>query len=97
MEILVIFKVIACLLPNITPIMKIILTIMLLFCIGALIWTTFFIKKESKIKGGIFDSGASDVFIHQMPIGTMSAESKQALKETLLNWQRKVRSNYYDE
>ncbi len=53
--------------------------------------------KESKIKGGIFDSGASDVFIHQMPIGTMSAESKQALKETLLNWQRKVRSNYYDE
>jgi len=53
--------------------------------------------KESNIKGGIFDSGASDVFVHQMPIGTMTNESKQALKETLLNWQRKVRSNYYDE
>lgn len=53
--------------------------------------------KEGKIGGGIFDHGVSDVFIHQMPIGTLSSDQKQGLKESLLNWQRKVRANYYDE
>lgn len=53
--------------------------------------------KETNISGGIFDNGVSDVFIHQMPIGNISKDVKQALKETLLNWQRKVRANYYGD
>jgi hypothetical protein len=53
--------------------------------------------KESNIKGGVFDNGVSDVFIHQMPIGKISKAEQQALKESLLNWQRKVRANYYDD
>lgn len=53
--------------------------------------------KESNISGGVFDNGVSDVFIHQMPIGKVTKEGQQALKESLLNWQRKVRANYYDD
>lgn len=55
------------------------------------------IFKESEISGGIFDNGVSDVFIHQMPIGNMTKEKNQALKESLLNWQRKVRAYYYGD
>jgi hypothetical protein len=46
MVILAIAEVIVCVLPNIAPFMKIILTVMFLFCIGALIWAAFFIKNE---------------------------------------------------
>ena len=53
--------------------------------------------KESSISGGIFDNGVSDVFIHQMPIGSQTKNQKQALRETFLNWQRKVRAHYYDD
>ena len=53
--------------------------------------------KESNISGGIFDNGVSDVFIHQMPMGNISKDVKQVLKETVLNWQRKVRANYYGD
>ena len=44
--ILVIFGAIFCILPNIAPFMKIVLIIMLLFCLGALVWATFFIKNQ---------------------------------------------------
>ena len=46
MLILVSVAVITCFLPNVPTFMKIVITIMTLFCLGALIWATFFIKNE---------------------------------------------------
>lgn len=46
MLILVSVAVITCFLPNVPTFMKIVITIMTLFCLGALIWATFFIKNQ---------------------------------------------------
>jgi hypothetical protein len=53
--------------------------------------------KEESISGGVFDSGVTDVFIHKMPMGRISKSNQEALKEVILNWQRKVRSHYYGD
>jgi len=53
--------------------------------------------KEENISGGVFDSGVTDVFIHKMPMGRLSKINKDALRQVLLNWQRKVRSHYYED
>ncbi len=55
------------------------------------------IFKEEKITGGVFDKGITDVFIHKIPIGEFSESDKKALREAILNWQRKVRSHYYGD
>ena len=53
--------------------------------------------KESEIAGGVFDPGVTDVFIHKMPMGRISKNSRNALREVVLNWQRKVRIHYYED
>lgn len=53
--------------------------------------------KEQGINGGVFDNGVTDVFIQNLPIGKVTKENKNAIKESMLNWQRKVRSNYYGD
>ncbi|UCE36701.1 MAG: hypothetical protein JSW00_14470 [Thermoplasmata archaeon] len=53
--------------------------------------------KENSISGGVFDRGVTDVFIHKMPMGELSKQSKNALREVFLNWQRKVRAHYYGD
>lgn len=53
--------------------------------------------KESTVSGGVFDAGVTDVFIHKMPSGTLGLQNKKALREVMLNWQRKVRARYYGE
>ncbi len=53
--------------------------------------------KEETISGGVFDAGVTDVFVHKMPMGKLSSASKEALREVVLNWQRKVRTLYYGD
>jgi len=53
--------------------------------------------KEAMVSGGVFDAGVTDVFIHKMPIGKLSVKNKRALREVMLNWQRKVRAYYYKD
>ena len=53
--------------------------------------------KEDTISGGVFDSGVTDVFIHKMPMGRLTKDNKDALREVILNWQRKVRTHYYGD
>lgn len=53
--------------------------------------------KEPSISGGVFDPGVTDVFIHKMPIGNLTQKDKDALREVILNWQRKVRMIYYED
>lgn len=53
------------------------------------------IFKERQIDGGVFDRGATDVFVHDMPSPEMSENSLRALEGVFLKWQAKVREHYY--
>jgi hypothetical protein len=53
--------------------------------------------KEPLITGGVFDPGVTDVFVHKMPMGKLSKKSKSELNQVVLNWQRKVRTLYYEK
>jgi hypothetical protein len=53
------------------------------------------IFRESSLRGGVFDVGVTDLFIHNMPTLPILPKQKGELKELILKWQAKVRANYY--
>ena len=53
------------------------------------------IFREPSIVGGIFDLGTSEVFIHQMPNATTTADSLDDLDSVFQNWVARVRTFYY--
>lgn len=53
------------------------------------------IFREPGISGGVFDPGATDVFVHKMPCPGMPPTEKKALKAVFLKWRAKVSQNYY--
>jgi hypothetical protein len=66
-----------------------------------------FVLKQENIEGGIFDEGASDVLVHNMPMpGIEWDEAKpndlrhqraqQGFEVALLRWQALVRAHYYE-
>jgi hypothetical protein len=44
----------------------------------------------------VFDPGASDVFIHEMPVSLETQARKDALGEVFLTWRAEVRRHYYE-
>ena len=52
--------------------------------------------RESSISGGIFDPGAADVFVQNMPIASLNQKNKDALTQVFLKWGAKVREQYYE-
>ena len=52
------------------------------------------IFKERGIKGGVFDEGVTDVFVHTMPDGKTSPAQREALKEVFLKWHARVQEHY---
>lgn len=55
------------------------------------------IFRESRIEGGIFDPGVTDVFIHPMPSSDDERARKSALGDVFLKWQAEVRRRYYGD
>lgn len=53
------------------------------------------IFREPTIRGGVFDKGVTDVFVHPMPIPPLTKENSVALKQVFLKWSAKVREHYY--
>ena len=53
------------------------------------------IFREEGIAGGVFDPGVTDVFVHKMPVASISQDEQEALRQILLAWQTDVRINYY--
>jgi len=53
------------------------------------------IFREDPIRGGVFDEGVTDVFIHSMPPGDITGGNLEAFREVLLKWASKVRGHYY--
>lgn len=53
------------------------------------------IFREEFVRGGIFDEGVTDVFIHNTPGGDLKDAKLEAFREVLLKWSAKVREHYY--
>lgn len=58
-----------------------------LVCLGI----PLLIFKEDGIKGGVFDEGVTDSFVHRMP----SVSKSRELNAVFLKWQARVREHYY--
>jgi hypothetical protein len=52
------------------------------------------IFREEPVRGGVFDEGVSDVFIHSLPAGDMTKANLEAFREVLLKWSSRVREHY---
>lgn len=55
------------------------------------------IFREPKIRGGVFDVGNTEVFIHQIPTSTMAKQARDDLDSVFQNWVAKVRTHYYGD
>ena len=53
------------------------------------------IFREEPIRGGVFDDGVTDVFIHSMPRADIAESSLEGFREVLLKWSSRVREHYY--
>ena len=53
------------------------------------------IFREEPVRGGVFDEGVTDVFIHSIPGGDLKDAKLEAFREVLLKWSAKVREHYY--
>ena len=51
--------------------------------------------REEGISGGIFDSGTTDVYVHETPPGDLSGSQKDQLKEVIFKWRGRVSEHYY--
>lgn len=53
--------------------------------------------RESGISGGVFDVGATDLFVHPIPSPDAEYNEKKALRAVFLKWTAQVRAHYYGE
>ena len=53
------------------------------------------IFREEGVKGGVFDVGTSEVFIHNMPNRKMNNSAKESLDMVFQKWTSKVHAHYY--
>ncbi|MFN8524829.1 MAG: hypothetical protein U0821_17165 [Chloroflexota bacterium] len=53
------------------------------------------IFREPSVRGGVFDPGVTDLFIHSMPPPDASAGKMASLKEVFLKWHSKVSQHYF--
>ena len=52
------------------------------------------IFREEGISGGVFDVGTTEVFVHKMPTGKLTADKRDQLMSVFLNWQGEVNRQY---
>lgn len=55
------------------------------------------IFREPNIQGGVFDAGSHEVFIHNIPTGTMSARARDELDSVFQKWAARVQAHYYGD
>lgn len=64
----------------------------ILFCTGL----PMMIFREQGIRGGVFDVGSTEVFVHQIPTSAMSKQALDDLDSVFQNWVARVRAHYYE-
>jgi hypothetical protein len=52
--------------------------------------------RDWNVKGGIFDPGVTDLFIHEMPPVRLSRPERKSLSEVMRKWAAKVHAKYYE-
>ena len=52
------------------------------------------IFREEPMRGGVFDEGVTDIFIHSMPPGNIAGFALESFQEVLLKWSARVRDHY---
>jgi hypothetical protein len=55
------------------------------------------IFREPDIRGGVFDAGTHEVFIHQMPTSAMSVRARRDLGSVVEKWAARVLAHYYGD
>lgn len=55
------------------------------------------IFREDGVKGGVFDVGTSEVFIHRMPTPKMTKSARDSLEMVFQKWSSKVYLHYYGQ
>jgi hypothetical protein len=55
------------------------------------------IFREPNIRGGVFDVGSTEVFLHQIPTRTMSKQALDDLDSVFQTWVARVRAHYYGD
>ena len=53
--------------------------------------------REPGVTGGVFDIGATDLFMHSIPNPDPEHEDRKALRSVFQKWTAQVRSHYYGE
>lgn len=53
--------------------------------------------RDHGITGGVFDPGATDLFIHEMPKANVKYTERKALRAVFQRWAAQVRSHYYGD
>jgi hypothetical protein len=51
--------------------------------------------RDEHVSGGVFDTGVTDLFIHQMPKVPILPKGRKALREVLQKWAARVHAHYY--
>lgn len=51
--------------------------------------------REDDLRGGVFDEGVTDVFVHDIPRSDIKGSNLEGFREVLLKWSAKVREHYY--
>jgi hypothetical protein len=51
--------------------------------------------RDPNVCGGVFDLGATDVFVHDMPMPPVTRAAREDLDSIFLKWQSRVREHYY--
>jgi hypothetical protein len=55
------------------------------------------IFREPRIRGGVFDVGSTEVFIHPIPTASTAKQARDDLDSVFQNWVARVRAHYYGE
>ena len=54
------------------------------------------IFKEDTIRGGVFDLGNTEIYVHSMPCEKPDNKTLDALKQVFLRWHARVSEKYYE-
>jgi hypothetical protein len=55
------------------------------------------IFKEPGIRGGVFDIGSTEVFVHQVPTASITKQALDDLDSVFQHWVARVRAHYYGD
>jgi hypothetical protein len=53
--------------------------------------------RERGVRGGIFDVGSADLFVHELPRAPLIVEDRARIRAVMLKWQGRVQARYHGD